>query len=60
MTSIPDLQGASRFDSILRAGNVVAQASSPASLRTVPVQGCGGETPPELAGGDACATSQLQ
>ncbi len=44
----------------------VAQASPPASSRTVPVRESGahdpppadpgGETPPELAGGDACAT----
>jgi len=36
----------------------VARASSPAGSRTVPVrlQKFGGETPPELAGEDACAT----
>ena len=36
----------------------VAQASSPASSSTVPVRESepGGETPPQLAGGDACAT----
>jgi hypothetical protein len=36
----------------------VAQASSPASSSTVPGRESepGGETPPQLAGGDACAT----
>ena len=44
--------------SLLEHAAHVAQEASPASSRTVSVRRplTGGETPPELAGGDACAT----
>src|SRR5580658_10668238 len=50
----PDRGRISLFEHVTR----VAQASSPAGSGTVPVRGpeTGGETPPQPAGEDACAT----